>query len=268
MFENVIKCLVVLMLVAHVTFGCVFILFQCRNADAVSLTLLANLAERCPTVLCKTNPDFIGIFQAALGATNTADSLTALTHAICNVAIATQVATSGKPDALSFASSTTRMDHITVNLNSPAAQLGLACLVPLFTKMEHANQNAIQSCLEHFNHAASNCPSLFASDVTVFQGLVQTCLKLAFNHSDLALASCQVLASLCAIGTVKRRILPSQPALRDLIQNNVLRICSEFIVNGVDDDVPEWASEPANIMVCTFHAHGAIVNVITKLFLP
>jgi hypothetical protein len=201
-------------------------------------------------VLCKTNPDFIGTFQAALGSCNTPDSLTALTQAISYVAIATQVATSGNPDAISFASAT-RIDHISVDANSPAAQLGSACLAPLFLKIKHATQEAVQVCLEHFGHVASNCPSLFAGDVHVFQGLVQTCLNIASSKSDLALASCQVLASLCVVGAVKRRILPSQPAIRDLIQNNVLRICAEIIVTGVDDDVQEWALEPANIMVCS-----------------
>lgn len=188
------------------------------------------------------------MFQAALAACNNAESLSALTEAICYVAIATQVATSGQPDAVSFLSST-RMDHLTVDPNSAAAKLGSTCLVTLLTKMEQASPDSVQSCLEHFAHAASTCPSLLAGDVHVFGALVRACLNIASACSDLALAACQVLASLCAVGNVKRRILPSHPAIRDLIKNDILRICAELCVNGVDDDVEEWASEPANVMV-------------------
>lgn len=234
---------------------------------------MANIAERVPNILCKTFSDFIGTFQAALSACNSAESLAALTEAACYVAIATQVAISGQPDAVSFLSST-RMDNLTVDPNSLAAKLGSACLVTLFTKMEQASQDVVQSCLEHFAHAASTCPSLLAGDAQVFGALVRTCLNIASASTDLALAACQVLASLCTVGNIKRRILPNHPAIQDLIKNEVLRICAELCVNGVDDDVEEWASEPANIMVRIMSVYSylycivAASKILTRLLPP
>lgn len=224
--------------------------FQIRNADPVSLHLLANIAERAPSVLCKTAPDFFGIIQASIASCQTPESMAALIEALCYVAIATQVAASGQPDAISFLS-TTRLDHLTVDSNSPAARLGSACLVPLLQQMRQIpHQDAVHSCLEHLAHAASTCPSLLAGDIHVFDALVRTCLEIATcGSTELALSACQVLASLTCVGYVKRRILSSHPEICDLIKNGALRICAELSVNGVDDDVEEWASEPATIMV-------------------
>jgi len=227
-------------------------LLQCRNADAVSLRLLANIAERTPNVLCKTTPDFIGMFQAttaSLQSSMNPESSAALTEAICYVAIATQVAGSGTPGAISFLSST-HLDNVNVDSNSPAAQLGTYCLVPLLSMMEPiSRQDSIHSCLQHLAHAATTCPSLLAGYANVFSALTQTCLKISSTSSDLALSAVQVLASLCSVGQVRRRILPSHTTIRDSIKNNILRVCAELSVNGVDDDVEEWASEPATIMV-------------------
>ena len=98
----------------------------------------------------------------------------------------------------------------------------------------------LQLCLQHMAHAATTCPSLFAGDEQVFEAVVRTCVKIASTDA------LQVLASLCEVA--KRRILAT-PTLKQLFLNDVLRLCAEYCVTGVDDDVEDWASEPATIMV-------------------
>jgi hypothetical protein len=78
------------------------------------------------------------------------------------------------------------------------------------------------------------------------------------------LSALEVLASLFAVGYVKRRILPRDTAIRDLIKNDVLRVCAELSVNGVDDDVEEWASDPVTIMV-SWRRHCKCENCV-RLF--
>lgn len=185
----------------------------------------------------------MGIFQSAIGTLQTflrPDALEALTEAICNVAVATEVK-----------SSLVMQQHVTVDSASPAAQLGTCTLPSILTMMESILQeeSSLQKCLEHLAHAAGTCPSLLAGDVNVFLALIRTSLKLTTTCSELALSALEVLASLCAVGFVKRHILTTNAPIHSLILGDVLRVCAELCVNGVDDDVAEWASEPATIMV-------------------
>lgn len=184
------------------------------------------------------------IFQSAIGTLQTflrPDALEALTEAICNVAVATEVKFS----------LVVSQRKVTVDSASPAAQLGTCTLPSILTMMESILQeeDSLQKCLEHLAHAAGTCPSLLAGDLNVFLALVGTSLKLATTCSELALPALQVLASLCAVGFVKRHILTTNAPMQSLILGDVLRVCAELCVNGVDDDIAEWASEPATIMV-------------------
>lgn len=185
------------------------------------------------------------IFKSAIGTLQTClrpDALEALTEAICNVAVATELKSS----------LVVSQQHVTVDSASPAAQLGTCTLPSILTMMESILQegSSLQKCLEHLAHAAGTCPSLLAGDVKLFLALVRTALKLSTTCSELALMALQVLSSLCAVGPVKRHILATNAPIQSLILGDVLRVCAELCVNGVDDDVAEWASEPATIMVC------------------
>jgi ribosomal protein S7 len=222
-----------------------FVLFpQCRDADPVSLRLLANLADRVPGIMGKTN--LTDIFQSAISTLQSSlrpDALEALTEAICNVAVATE----NKSSCLG------PERNVTVDSACPASRLGTTTLPFVFNLMEKIihKEALLQKCLQHLAHAASTCPSLLAGDVNVFLALVRTCLKVTTTCTlDLALSAMQVLASLCAVEFVKRHILTTSAPIRNLILDNVLRVCAQLIVNGVDDDdAEEWASEPATIMV-------------------
>ena len=222
---------------------------QCRNADTVSLRLLANLADRVPSIMNQTN--VTEIFQSSIGTLQTflrPDALEALTEAICSVAVATEVKSS----------LVVSQQNVSVDSSSPAAQLGICTLPSILTMMGSILQEelSLRKCLEHLTHAAGACPSLLAGDVNVFLALVRTSLKLTTSCSELALPALQVLASLCAVGFVKRHILTTNALIQSLIAGDVLRVCAELCVNGVDDDVAEWASEAATIMV----RHGQVVN--------
>jgi hypothetical protein len=226
---------------------CTLVFFQCRNADPVSLGLLANLADRVPSIMGKTN--LTDIFQSAISTLQSSvrpDALQALTEAICNVAVATEKKSSPLPE----------QQNITVDSASPAAQLGTTTLSFIFNMMEQIIQDeaSLQKCLQHLAHAASTCPSLLAGDVNVFLALVRTSLKVTTSStsSELALSAMQVMASLCDVVFVKRHILATNAPIQNLILGNVLRVCAQLSVNGVaddDDDAKEWASEPATIMV-------------------
>eukprot|EP00978_Attheya_sp_CCMP212_P011165 scaffold27362_cov51-Attheya_sp.AAC.5 len=170
-----------------------------------------------------------------------------------------------------------------IDSSSAAAHLGSVCLVPLLKQLVVSLQtSAIGSvddevyskCMQHLSHCATQCPSLLAGTIETLYALVQTCMMLVREGATMfggethyvRLSCLQVLASICEVTDVKRKLLsvpiPSGSSCENNIgnilllgenvtdianQNGVIRMCAEFIVQGVDEDVEGWASEPVSL---------------------
>lgn len=174
------------------------------------------------------------LFEKASAALSSESSVEALVEAICNAAIATEKVAQSDED-------------LTVNPASPSAQLGKS-LLPIFEKqLSHIkNSDCLTRCLQHLAHAASTSPSLLAGDLTVLSALIQTCLQIT---GDARLASLQVLSSLCAVRAVQRQILNTAAGanLRTTLLQGVITLCAQAVMEGVEDDVEGWATDPATL---------------------
>ena len=250
---------------------------QVALGDIPSLRLLAAMAERAPTVFASTAvPSLPSLIQQVCTAclTNNTNNnhkaviLEALMQVLVQAAIATQQQQPTASALLSFASKPVD----TVDPTSSAAALGRTCLPVL---MEHLsaslsaspsnNNSSILAILQQWTNAATHCPSLLAGTKEVLEAVFSACLVVANardnnddDDSTTALAALEVLSSLCAVGDVKRKILAVDPVLcQTLVQGNpqqqnqplgVIALAAQLMTTGVDDDVEEWASEPASLL--------------------
>lgn len=237
--------------VAHVLLFC-----KVRNGSAIALRVLANLVDRVSSSLfCQSiaSEQLSTLLQEALNKCSQPNQVAALMEAVVYVAIATEVKGDATPVGLRVPSSP--LTNLTVDPNSPAARLGTSILLPLLRKMTSLNfDSALQASFQHLEYAADNAPSLLAGNVQVLQVLVQFALEL--TDEEATCMALQVVASVCGVAFVERSILPTRSQLSNVILNQVLRKCAELCISGVDDEMYEWASEPATIMVSALFERG------------
>ena len=250
---------------------------QVSAGDIPSLRLLTAMAERAPTVFATTAvPSLPGLIQQVCSTcltnnttNNSTPILEALMQVLVQAATATQQQQTTTTAILPFASQPVD----TVDPQSPAAELGRTCLPVL---MEHLSASLLLSSnhhtsvleiLQQWTNAATQCPSLLAGTKELLEAVVSACLVVANNTNNnnnnndeattAALAALEVLSSLCAVGDVKRKILAVDPALcQTLVQGKypqqnqlgVIALTAQFMTSGVDDDVEDWASEPASLL--------------------
>ena len=209
-----------------------------QQGDVASLKFLANLADRSPVAFAQMAvPSLPSLLPKTMP---TGAVVEAWTEVAVNAAIATTI------QQTSLVRKAPELDDLLVDGHSMAASLGISLLPTILTWISNSNdEDAVQASLDHLSHAAVNAPSLL---VAVLDPLVATCLELAkqTSHGCIKLASLQVLASLVSVGDVKRRILPANVA--SSIATTALPICAQLIAEGVDDDIEEWAVEPASLV--------------------
>ena len=227
----------------------IFHLLQCVKADVFSLRLLASLADRASVPLNSSGSiqQLPVVFGQSLSTLSTLSQMTAMTEAIVYTSIASE---GSNPMGIS---STTDLE---IDPSSAATMFGKSCLSPLLDKLSScitttSDNDTLSLTLQHLSHAAGTCPSLLAGDLQVFSTLVQTCLSVA--HSTLLqvstqLAALQVLSILCSNHDVKRRILhtPQGASVYSLLLSDqgVFFLCVRFCVDGIGDNILDWALDP------------------------
>jgi hypothetical protein len=193
----------------------------------------------------------------------------AWTHVLVNAGIATTVT---KVELVR--TTPANLDDLRVDPHSPAAVLGtnavqthiLPWMMRMLASCQHQHQHhqedvvaLLRSALQHLSEAAVACPSLLAATPALLESVTNVCLQLATtntttststsnndSNADIRLAALEVLTSLLSVGDVKRRVLP--PALASTISNAALPICAQLLVEGTDDNVQDWATEPATLV--------------------
>ena len=230
---------------------------KCLQADFVSLYCLATLCDRAAASLCRSGAlqGLPSLFSTATAAVSQERSVEALIAAISNAAIATE-----------NQGLVVQLDDLVVDPASPATQLGKT-LLPLLEKMpQMTNCESLMRCLQQLANAAGASPSLLAGDLQVFQTLVQTCLQIS---GEARLAALEVLSSLCAVRDVQRKILNANAgsAIRSTLLNGVIAMCAQLCVDGVDEDVEEWALEAATLLEDVASSEGDDVAVYAESLL-
>ena len=215
-----------------------------KQGDIASLKLLANLADRSPVAFSKiavpSLPSLVPSSDLSPHATD------AWTEILVNSAIATTV------KSASLIRNTPELDDLVVDGNSAASSLG-PCLAQVLKNYTSAalidDEDSLRSCLEHLCNAAVTCPSLLAGSQPVLEAFISTCLKLCQESpsSTVRLSALQVLASFISVGDVKRRIFLANRKIPNSISAAVLPVCAQLMAD-VDDDVEEWAAEPATLV--------------------
>jgi hypothetical protein len=234
---------------------------QVSQGDIPSLRLLAALAERAPSVFVSTAvPSLVNLIHQVSSSPNAKapGTVEALMQVLVNGGIATRQASYSNQNNMPVLPYPTKPID-TIDPTSAAAELGRTCLPLLWDALASASA-PMMAILQQWTQAASACPSLLAGDRAVFEAVVQTCMMVANRNSKneddaaVALAALEVLSSLCAVGDVKRKILPQNPALCQRIlqgdsqEQGVLALTAQYMTSGIDDDVEGWATEPASLL--------------------
>jgi hypothetical protein len=196
------------------------------------LKLVASLAEQAPQAFLHVAlPSLLQLVASCCG--NQACSAS-LMQIVVQTAVAMTHTNTNTTEALVVGTVLSTTATVTVDANSPAAQLGESCLALLLPRVH-------EECLESLMMAADQVPALFCR---VLDSTVQTCLKLAATSSDetTQLQAIQVLASLCAHGTLRRQYLSSTAS--HAILESSLPQCLQIMISAVDPDSgDEWAME-------------------------
>lgn len=216
-----------------------------KQGDFASLKLLANLADRAPIAFSKVAvPSLPALVPSSELSSQAAE---AWTEILVNSAIATTI------QSVSLVRDAPELDELVVDGNSAAASLG-PCLVQVMqnnyiTAALTNDEESMRSCLEHLCHAAVTCPSLLAGSEPVLESFIGICLKLCQESpsSVVRLSALQVLASFVSVGDVKRRMFMVNRKIPSTISASVLPVCAQLMAD-VDDDVEEWAAEPATLV--------------------
>jgi hypothetical protein len=221
---------------------------------------MTAMAERVPFLFATTAVPSLEMLTRQVASpqrshdANRGTVLEALMQLLVQAAIATQVSqeASNMP-ILPF--TTGPVD--TIDPSSAATALSRTCFVPLMEQLSVSmalSSSSTLFILQQWAHAASQCPSFLAGDKSVFVAVLNTCLGVAnLSHDDstTALAALDVIASLCVVGDVKRKILASDPALCQRIlegSGGVIFYAAHWMIVGMDDDDESWAKEPASLL--------------------
>eukprot|EP00339_Tiarina_fusa_P012853 CAMPEP_0117080916 /NCGR_PEP_ID=MMETSP0472-20121206/57068_1 /TAXON_ID=693140 ORGANISM="Tiarina fusus, Strain LIS" /NCGR_SAMPLE_ID=MMETSP0472 /ASSEMBLY_ACC=CAM_ASM_000603 /LENGTH=734 /DNA_ID=CAMNT_0004808707 /DNA_START=36 /DNA_END=2237 /DNA_ORIENTATION=- len=227
------------------------VLTHVDTKQVVSLKLLAQLADRAPMAFAKLAvPSLPGLLSSSSGNcndNNAADSMMeAWAQILVNAGIATTVT------KVELVRTPVDLDDLSADPNSPAAALGTGPLRMhiLPWMLATTNLDALRSALGHFSEAAAACPSLLAAtpalleDVTNKDGSASNTTSTA--TADIRLAALEVLTTILSVGDVKRRVIPA--ALASMIATAALPVCAQLLVEGTDDNVQDWATEPATLV--------------------
>jgi hypothetical protein len=231
------------------------------------LKLLARLAGRAPMAFAKLAvPSLPSLLTSSSSNNNNNvihdDSMMeAWAQILVNAGIATVVT------KVELVRTPVDLDDLCVDSNSPASALGTGPLrthiLPWMLATKHLD--ALRSALGHLSEAAAACPSLLAATPALLEDVTKVCLQLATaagqsnknddgsaaTTADIRLAAMEVLTTILSVGDVKRRVLP--PALASTIATAALPVCAQLLVEGTDDNVQDWATEPATLVDAAFN---------------
>jgi hypothetical protein len=209
-----------------------------KNGDIVSLKLLSTLADRAPVAFSKiavaSLPSLIPDAPLSPAA------IDAWTLVLVNSAVATTI------KGASLVRAPPELDGLVVDMNSPAAALGPSLVKLLDQYNGVQDEDVLRSCLEHMNHVAVTCPSLLAGNTKVMESFIKLCLQLLNKSCLVQLSALQTLASFISVGDVKRRVVNRDVA--SSIASTALPVCVQLMADAIDDDVEEWALEPATLV--------------------
>ena len=219
-----------------------------------SLKLLGAIADRAPMVFTRVGLPSLQVLTACfiqnIGDANAQnmDLWTKLVEVVVNGAVATTV--TEESALLRAASAVQNPDELFIDENSPAAQIGSHCLLPILQKFG-SSQDVSLELLQSLSHAAVTCPSIYCGggpSLDVLQAVVQLCLGLStVEDKEVALASLQVLASLVSVGDIRHRVI--SPSMAQTLAEKVIPVCAQLMATGdEDDDGNEWISEPATLV--------------------
>lgn len=129
-------------------------------------------------------------------------------------------------------------------------------------------QETIQETMQTISQCASSYPTLLAADYNILSIVCKTLISIGEMKElqpMVRLASCEALVTLCMVPDV-RNSLTEQLVLKNLClvgkedHNSVIfgndgrvggivGICAELLIDGVDDDVDDWAVEDVALQV-------------------
>jgi hypothetical protein len=208
-----------------------------RQGDVISIRLLSDLADRAPMAFSKIA---VASIPALLPETFSPSAIDAWTFVLVNSAVATTVRSA------SLIREVPELDELVVDQNSAAASLA-PCLVKVLSQYSSlADEQVLRLSLEHLSHAAVTCPSLLAGNNIVLESFIKTCFQLLEKSSTVQLSALQTLASFVSVGDVKRRVVNRDVA--SSIATTALPVCAQLMADAIDDDVEDWASEPATLV--------------------
>jgi hypothetical protein len=213
------------------------------NQDVASLKLLANVAQRAPvafTQLAIVNHNLVpSLVQNQPNLNFSPLALEAVVELVVHAAIAS-VSTGPNENKKTATSS-----PLVVDSNSLAATTLSVTLPTLLSQLQAcSNADVVQKSLEHLTQAAVSCPSLIAGNVQVLQTALQACL----NMPQAPLAALQLVASMVSVRDVKGRILPAHAQQLTSLVTQALLQAAQLLITTVDDDVEDWANEPASLL--------------------
>ena len=219
--------------------------------DIPSLKLLVNMAEQAPLAFSSHVvahlPGLVGHSIQMQSAVSQRPDV--ILEVLVTGAIATTMASNDVGAIAWFVSP--NPEELVIDETSAAAKLGPALSQVLAILRAANDENSIHASLQHLVQAASLCPSLLASSKPVLESVISTCLQLAGTNSDnyeLRLAALQVLASLASVGDLRRRVFVAHRDLASTIIGQVVPLCAHLVVSGIEDDIEDWASEPAALL--------------------
>ena len=186
----------------------------------------------------------------------------------------------------SSSSSPSPQKRITIKRDSKAANIGTMCLPFVLKGLVNLIQKAtmivsstdlhyhsgdlndnIQRIMQSISHCASTCPSLLVggggSDETqLLSMLCQTLIAVGENSildPFVRLSALEALTTLSTVNDVSWLLQNEKMAKMCLVGDSnanetsknggVLGVCIQLLVEGVDDDVNEWAMDPVSLQV-------------------
>ena len=123
-------------------------------------------------------------------------------------------------------------------------------------------QDTIQEIMQTISQCASSYPTLLAVDYDILSIVCKTLISIGEKKElqpMVRLASCEALVTLCMVPDV-RNVLTEQLVLKNLCLvgkkedhnssvGGIVGICAELLIDGVDDDVNDWAVEDVALQV-------------------
>lgn len=199
---------------------------QSLQADLPSLQLLVRLADRAPQPFAETA---VSSLPQLVNSALQASSSPAVVEVLIELVVEAARATTNGPST-------------TVDPQAPASALGADCLGLLLPRL--AQQPSV---MLHLITAAELVPNVLAGRANVLQATVQACLQAAAaaGHVQERLQAMQVIATLAAIGKVRRQVLSESS--KTAILSSLPARCVEIMAEETDDSVEAWAADPVSL---------------------